>query len=245
MHNHPLEKKSNIRVLPIERAYNVRDMGGYAAAGNKTVKWRKVIRAGDLNLLTEADLMYFEQIPVKTYIDFRDSEEINAAPDKTPASLLHHFYLPVETGNIFDFQKVRPEQMLSLLVEGNQYFATHNQKQYREFFQILMKEENTPLLFHCSAGKDRTGFGAALFLSALGVSREVICEDYLLTNECLKDKYAVLIESIPLLAPILEARLEYIQAAFDVIDSEYGGMDSYLTRYLNVDLEKMRSIYLE
>jgi len=135
--------------------------------------------------------------------------------------------------------------MPSLLVEGNKYFITHNQKQYREFFQILMEEENTPLLFHCSAGKDRTGLGAALFLSALGVNREVIYQDYLLTNECLKDKYAVLIESVPLLAPILEARLEYIQAAFDIIDSEYGGTESYLTHYLDADLEKMRSIYLE
>jgi len=245
MFKHPSQTELNKRILPLEGAYNVRDMGGYTAAGNKTVKWRKVFRSGDLNHLTKADLAYFAQIPVKTYIDFRDSDEIHTAPDKIPSSLLHHFYLPVETGNIFNYQQIKPEQVSSLLIEGNKYFVMHNQQQYCEFFQILMKEENTPLLFHCSAGKDRTGLGAALFLSALGVSRELIYQDYLLTNECLKDKYDVLIKSVPLLAPVLEARLEYIQAAFDVIDSEYGDAESYLTHYLGADLETMRSIYLE
>ena len=245
MIHHLLHEKSNLRLLPIEGAHNVRDMGGYAAAGNKTVKWRKVFRSGDLNHLSEIDLMYFEQIPVKTYIDFRDSNEIDAAPDKIPTSLLHHFYLPVEAGNIIQYRQFAPEQTPNLLIEGNKYLVKYYQKQYREFFQILMNEENTPLLFHCSAGKDRAGFGAALFLSALGVSWELIYQDYLLTNECLKDKYAVLVESMPFLAPVLEARLEYIQAAFDVIDTEYGGAENYLTHYLEVDIEKMRNIYLE
>ena len=69
-------KPDSSRVLPVEGAYNVRDLGGYPAADNKTVKWRKVIRSGDLHLLTDKDLSYFDAIPLKSYIDFRDSEEI-------------------------------------------------------------------------------------------------------------------------------------------------------------------------
>ncbi len=245
MQNHSFQTQTETRVLPVEGAYNVRDLGGYFAAGGKTVKWKKVFRSGDLNQLTEDDLKFFAQIPIKTYIDFRDANEIQVAPDKTPASLLHHFFIAIETGNIIDFQKITPDLTPFLLIEGNKYFVTHNQKQYREFFQILMNKENVPLLFHCSAGKDRAGFGAALFLSALGVDRETIYEDYLLTNTCLQDKYASLIESIPFLAPLMEARREYLQAAFDIIDTEYGGIENYLIHHLNVDLEKIRNIYLE
>lgn len=233
------------RVLPIEGAYNVRDLGGYPAADNKTVKWRKVIRSGDLNLLTDKDIAYFNEIPLKTYIDFRDSAEIASAPDKTPPSLINQLFLPIETGNIINMETITPEFAETALVEGNKHFARDNQDVYKEFFRILMEQESTPLLFHCSAGKDRTGFGAALFLASLGVDREVIIEDYLLTNKLLKDKYADVIAQMPALKPLFEVRKEYILAAFEVIDTEYGGMESYLTNQLGVDLKRMRELYTE
>lgn len=233
------------RVLPIEGAYNVRDLGGYPAADNKTVKWRKVIRSGDLHLLTDNDLAYLNAIPLKTYIDFRDQEEVALAPDKTPASLINRVHLPIETGNIINMEKITPELAETALVDGNKYFVRESQAIYKEFFRLLMHEENTPLLFHCSAGKDRTGFGAALFLASLGVDRELILEDYLLTNECLKDKYADIVAQMPALKPLFEVRKEYILAAFEVIDNEYGGMENYLVNQLDVDLKRMRDLYTE
>lgn len=234
-----------IRVLPIEGAYNVRDLGGYPAADNKTVKWRKVIRSGDLNLLKDKDIAYFNEIPLKTFIDFRDSVEIVSAPDKTPPSLVNQIFLPIETGSIINMEKITPEFAETALIDGNKYFVRENQDVYKAFFHILMEEENTPLLFHCSAGKDRTGFGAALFLASLGVDREVIIEDYLLTNKLLKDKYADMVAQMPTLKPLFEVREAYIRAAFEVIDNEYGGMENYLTNQLGVDLARMRELYLE
>lgn len=233
------------RILPVEGAYNVRDLGGYPAADNKTVKWRKVIRSGDLHLLTDNDLAYFNEIPLKTYIDFRDPEEIKVAPDKAPASLVNQLFLPIETGDIISMQKITAESAETALVDGNKYFARENKETYKEFFRILMNEENAPLLFHCSAGKDRAGFGAALFLSSLGVDRAVVIDDYLLTNECLKDKYADIIAQMPDLKPLFEVRKEYILAAFEVIDNEYDGIDNYLTNQLGVDLKRMRELYTE
>lgn len=233
------------RILPIEGAYNVRDLGGYPAADNKFVKWRKVIRSGDLHLLTDNDLTYLNDIPIKTYIDFRDQEEVALAPDRAPASLTNRVHLPIETGNIISLEKITPELAESALVDGNKYFVRENQEIYKDFFRLLMHEENTPLLFHCSAGKDRTGFGAALFLASLGVDRELIIEDYLLTNECLKDKYTDIVAQMPTLKPLFEVRKEYIQAAFEVIDNEYGGMENYLTNQLDVDLKRMRDLYTE
>ncbi|MDD4515208.1 tyrosine-protein phosphatase [Massilibacteroides sp.] len=241
--NDPAEEPS--RILPIEGAYNVRDLGGYQAADNKTVKWKKVIRSGDLNLLTDKDLVCFEAIPLKSYVDFRHSEEIRSAPDKYPVSIINQFHLPVETGNILSFQKMTPEFAETALVDINKYFVRESQNTYKRFFEILMDGEKSPLLFHCSAGKDRTGFAAALFLASLGVDRETIINDYLLTNECLKDKYADLTARMPILKPLFEVRQEYILGAFDVIDNEYGGMEKYLTNQLGVDLNRMRELYTE
>jgi protein-tyrosine phosphatase len=232
-------------MLPIEGAYNVRDLGGYKAANDKYVKWRMVFRAGDFNKLTEKDLLYFSQIPIRSYIDFRDSSEINRAPDKAPSSLRKEFNLPIDAGNVLDFGKASPEQASTLLIDLNRRFVTDYQKEYKEFFKILMNKENIPTLFHCSAGKDRTGYAAALFLSSLGVERETIIQDYMLSKRCVDMKYADVVKEYPILEPVLTVKREYIEAAFDVIDKQYGGMENYLTKYLGVDLVKMRKMYTE
>lgn len=241
------EPDSNIpsRLLPLEGAYNVRDLGGYPAADKKTVKWRKVIRSGDLNLLTNKSLSYLDAIPLRVFVDFRGADEIETAPDKTPRSLEKQLFLPIETASVTGFGRVTPDLAETILVEANKHFVRNSQDTYKAFFRLLMDEENTPLLFHCSAGKDRTGFAAAMFLASLGVDRDTIVADYLLTNECLKDKYASIVLRMPVLKPLFEVREEYIRAVFEVIDNEYGGTECYLINQLQVDLKKMRTIYTE
>jgi protein-tyrosine phosphatase len=108
-----------------------------------------------------------------------------------------------------------------------------------------MNENNTPLLFHCSAGKDRTGFASALFLASLGVDKETIIQDYLLSKKQVEEKYAGFVAENPVLEPLMTVKREYIEAALDLIDKEYGGMENYLTHYLQVDTLKMRKIYTE
>ncbi len=233
------------RTLPIQGAYNVRDLGGYKTDAGKTVKWGKVIRSGDLDKLTDADLAYFEQIQIRTYIDFRDSAEISSAPDKIPSSLLYSYNLSVSAGSMIDLFNFSSDNTGKIMEEVNKFFVTEAQTSFKDFFHILMNEENAPLLFHCSAGKDRTGYAAAMFLSALGVERQTIVQDYLLSAECLKDKYAPIIHIYPQLEPLMTVKKEYIEAAFDTIDTEYGGVETYLTNNLEVDLEKMKTIYTE
>ncbi len=119
----------------------------------------------------------------------------------------------------------------------------HCQPQYTEFFKILQGGNNAPLLSHCSAGKDRAGFAAALFLSSLGVDRETVIGDYMLSAQYLKGKYDKEIQAHPELEPLLTVKREYIEAALNTIDKEYGGMENYLTNNLGVDLGKMRELY--
>lgn len=239
-----MEQRNN-RILPMLGAYNVRDLGGYTSGNNKTIRWNTLFRSGDLNNLTEEDLDFLSAIPIQTTIDFREEAEISVSPDQVIPSVKNQYFFPIKTGSIIEFQKITPELAPTILIDANRSFVINNQDVYSRFFEILMQEENLPILFHCSAGKDRAGFAAVLFLSSLGVDRTVILQDYLLTNDCLRDKYAAIIEAIPMVAPLMEARKEYIQAAFDEIDNNYGGIENYLTQYLKVDLEKMRSIYCE
>jgi protein-tyrosine phosphatase len=233
-------------LLPITGADNVRDMGGYRAADGKLVRWDQVIRAGELNKLESEDVAFFEALGIKTIVDFRDDGEKAEAPDAAIGTVVHTYYFPIEVGSLLDVRtlaRASAEQNAGILVEGNKFFATGTQDQYRAFFGLLQDEANLPLLFHCTAGKDRAGFAAALFLSSLGVDRETIIADYLLSGDYVKAKYAAYVSRMPGLAPIFETRREYITAAFETIDSQYGGIEKYLTNNLGVDLNKMKRIY--
>lgn len=148
-------------------------------------------------------------------------------------------------GNVFDISKIDLETGPSMMEDLNRAMVNEAKPQYTEFFKIMSDADNLPVVFHCTAGKDRTGFGAALFLASLGVDRETIYRDYLLSVKHVERKYRHVMESEPRMAPLLTVRRSYLKAAFDEIDKRYGGVDRYLTEQLGVDLERMRAIYTE
>ncbi|MDR2636190.1 MAG: tyrosine-protein phosphatase [Campylobacteraceae bacterium] len=231
------------RLLPMQGAYNVRDVGGYKTDDGRTVKWGKVFRSGSLNQLTNADKTYLENIGIRTVVDFRESSEKILSPDEHLNSVTKRLEYPVNAGNIMQVVQTAEENMQSM-VEVNRLFVTDFQDEYRRFFETLMSEEK-PLLFHCSAGKDRAGFAAAMFLSALGVDKETVIQDYLLSSIYVEEKYALYVRMFPHMAPVMTVYEEYIEAAFDTIDTKYGGVENYLRNELGVDLELMKSIYVE
>lgn len=108
----------------------------------------------------------------------------------------------------------------------------------------MHNKENTPLVFHCTAGKDRTGFGAYLFLSALGVDEELIIKDYLASNYYLQGKYGGYIRQYPVLSPLFEVREDYLGTAINQIKDTYGTVEVYLDKVLNVDRKKLKELYL-
>ena len=237
--------KENVRILPMEGAYNVRDLGGYAAADNKTVKWNNVFRSGDLNLLTNKDLSYFKELDLRTIIDFRSNEEIEKAPDKTPGSLKNSYLIPIEVGNVYDIQSITKDTAEVFMIEMNKLLVDKFQDEFREFFRIVQDTVSAPLLFHCSAGKDRTGLAAALFLASLGVDKQTIIEDYMLSAELVKEKYQPFVDQNPALEALLTVKPEYLTAAFDEIENKYGGLELFLTECLRVDIPLMRRMYTE
>lgn len=234
------------RLLPMEGAYNVRDMGGYKTSEGRLVKWGMVFRSGDLNKLTDNDLSYLANVGIKSIVDFRDEDEKEAAPDKLPSTHLQTYEFPISAGNVIDMSKITSEEEAAqALIDGNVFFVEECQEQYSNFFAELMREENPPLLFHCSAGKDRVGLASALFLASLGVDKETIIEDYLLSAEYVREKYKDLVEAMPILGPVFTVKKEYIEAAFQTIDAKYGGIEKFLSENLKVDLSLMKSMYTE
>ncbi|MDR2037455.1 MAG: tyrosine-protein phosphatase [Bacteroidales bacterium] len=239
------------RHLPMTGGYNFRDLGGYKTKDGRFVKWGKIFRSDDLFHLTDDDLRYLSSIPVVSVVDFRSEAEIAQAPDKLPASSKGYAY-SINPGNLStsavapDLSSLDAASMQEIMKNINVSLVTDpvSIDHYKNFFALLQSEKDIPLLFHCSAGKDRTGMGAALVFFALGVDETTIFEDYLASNTYLGDKYAKFKEENPEMGALYEVRREYLQAGIDRIRQDHGTVETYLEKILNVDLEKFRKMYL-
>jgi protein-tyrosine phosphatase len=235
------------RLLQLEGVHNLRDLGGYPAQKGRRLRWGQLYRAGDLHGLTERDQAFLEKRHIKTIVDFRGSQEKKRAPNRGFATLVQTFEIPIDAGNILDLCTVETGVSgEALMQELYGRLVEIARPQYREFFRILSNPGHIPLLFHCSAGKDRTGLAAAFILSALGVDREWIYRDYLLSAEYLKDLIQQWLASAnPHLEPVLSVRREYLEAAFVKIDVAFGGINRYLQEDLAVDMAALQEWYTE
>jgi protein-tyrosine phosphatase len=237
----------------MQGGFNFRDLGGMQTKNGKRVKWGKLFRGDELYMLTEKDLKYLSSIPLISIVDFRSSEEIKAAPDKNPTSVKRNYPLSISPGNLSAFgnslgiNTVTSSKVDTMMMELNKLLVSDSAsiRQYKIFFTLLQDESHIPLLYHCTAGKDRTGMATALILFALGVEEETILNDYLLSNTYLEPKYALMKANYPAMAPALEAKKEFILAGLQKIEDEHGSIESYLQKVLDVDVHKMRELYLD
>lgn len=231
------------RMVTLEGVTNYRDVGGYPAHGGKTVRWDRLYRSGDLFALSDNDLAKLAASGLKTIVDFRSAFEAKADPDRVPASVTRVCPLSIDPGDVFAMEDAMDGDGAHLMERLNVVLVNEAKEQYAEFFRLLMNGGNMPLLFHCSAGKDRTGLAAALFLAALGVAREFIYADYLLSAGYAEEKYRHILTHHPELLPVITVKQEYLAAAFAEIDAKYGGLGNYLTGELGVDIDLLRDLY--
>jgi protein-tyrosine phosphatase len=236
---------SHQRAGIMEEAPNFRELGGYKSADGKQTVYGKVFRSQALSQLSDRDIEKMREIGIKTIIDFRDDNEVENAPSRLPEGV-KVVRLPVVVGNnASDSMRQAMQTILSdsvqcirFMEESNRRFATDFAAQYKAFFDVLLKEENYPVVFHCTAGKDRTGFAAALLLSALDVDWNTVMEDYLLTNQYLKPQSPapqMPEQTLPVMRLILwSVQPSYLNAAKDEILQRYGDMDNYLQEELQM-----------
>lgn len=236
------------RHLPMTGGYNFRDLGGFRTTDGRYVKWGKIIRSDDLFHLTEVDLHYLSSLPLISIVDFRAEAEIDQAPDKLPETVTGHYPYCISPGNLNSAKDISQalHQSAHIMADINVMLVTDslNIKRYTDYFALLQNETNIPLLFHCSAGKDRTGMAAALTLFALGVDEEAIMADYLSSNTYLGEKYSGYITKYPELKPLFEVNPEYLQAGLQCIKNKYGTVEDFLKEELKVNIEELRKMYL-
>jgi protein-tyrosine phosphatase len=250
---------SHQRAGLMEGASNFRELGGYSSGNGKQTVWGKVFRAQALDRLSDRDVEKIREMGIKTVIDFRGDDEVEKAPSRLPEGV-RVVRLPIAVGNnTSDSVRQMMQSLLSDSLQGirfmeeiNRRFATEFAGQYKAFFDILLREENYPVVFHCTAGKDRTGFAAAMLLSALDVDWDTVMEDYLLTNNYLEPQSLApqMPEqaALPAQQMIWGVRPSYLNAARDEIIQHYGSIDNYLQKTLHAgeaEKDKLKRYLLE
>ena len=246
------------RRVPLEGASNFRDLGGYATRGGQTVRWRTVFRSGALDRLTDMDLASLEALGLRTVCDLRHDDEVKANPSRLPqANPPTTFNLPIRTaanGLLRALVERRDpdtaQDVHDTLTESYRCYVRDHTDVYGDLMHRLADADNLPLVFHCSAGKDRTGFGAALLLMTLGVPEETIFEDYRLTNTYWTEGRQRLPGTLPdtLRDAVIAANDAYLRAAIDTLHEVHQSLDVYLTRGLRMDAEtvaRLRDLLLE
>ena len=241
------------RHISLKGASNFRDIGGYAGYGGRTVKWRKIFRSDHLAALEAADLSKLQNLGVRRAFDFRGVQESQAQAYAWPSIERHSLSIEPTVVQRLQAQHLTGQPLtaadaLDAMQTTYRDFVRSDSDRFAQLFEHLL-EKSEPLLFHCTAGKDRTGLAAALVLSALGVAETDIWQDYLLTNQLYKrNSTGATTLSPDVLKIVWEVQESFLKASLDVIQQDYGGMHSYLTQQLKLSpaaLQKLRADYLD
>ena len=240
------------RSLSLAGASNFRDLGGYSTHDGRTVRWRRLFRADHLAALTPADLAVLSELGVDRSLDFRGELERESTAYRIPG--IRNHALAIEPTVVQSIRALleaghdlKAADAVRLMQNTYLGFVHDNAHRFAGFFEHVL-DEGGPLVFHCTAGKDRTGFAAALLLTALGVPRPVIMQDYLLTNAYYK-RPAVSSTEAPMevLQVLWRVQEEFLDVALDALDADYGGVDGYLAKLGVHEAQRARlaTLYLE
>lgn len=255
--------------LGLVNAANARDVGGHVAGDGRRVRRGLLFRADALHRLTDADVAAVGALRLASLIDFRHPHEIeligtDRLPDPPPQRVVslplfdpeHDVFTTVSAvlnggGEGASLSQLRDGGSVTAMHELYRWFveAPVARQVFGAALRLIADEDALPLLFHCTAGKDRTGWLATLVLSALGVERAVATEDYLLTNELNAAGTAHVLDTIgdrvddpAVLMPLLQARREYLDAAFDAAERRFGSVEGYLTGGLGLEPETLHRL---
>ena len=233
--------------IDLDGASNVRDLGGYVGQGGRRIRTGLVFRSAALATLTPGDQETLRALGLRTLCDFRGVAERERAPTILQGPSI--VSLPIEPSvgaglrDILATQAATGEALHAVLERAYVAYALASGPQYRALFARLLAGE-TPLLFHCSAGKDRTGFGAALVLTALGVAWPDVVADFEATNRLWR-RDTVTADDLPLAIreSLLRAEPTLLTAAFAAAERQHGTMDHYFERTLGLDQPARQQLY--
>lgn len=250
--------------IPIPTVANLRDLGGWPTRDGAVTRHGVLFRSGALDRLVGADVETFARFRISQIFDLRTRAEREADPDVVPAGTTYRILdilqdstrpAPARLLDTFDDPAAVTEALgdgraTQLLRERYRELVTlpSARECYRQFLTEVSSVGSLPVVFHCTTGADRTGWGAALLLLIAGVSEEDVMTEYLLTNEQLPAptdviaRFAAAGGDPALLDPILTVRPEYLQASIAAARNTYGSFELYLVHGLGVDGETVSSL---
>jgi protein-tyrosine phosphatase len=230
-------EKHYSRIIPFEKILNFRDLGGYKARNGRSIAWRRIFRSGEMHLATKNDINRLtKELKIKTIIDLRGANRVNytgSGPLKNATT--QHFHIPLTL--VTDVERKDLQPIFNNMGEVLLYRIS-----YRDYGQNIIKtleiitdRRNHPLVFHCNAGKDRSGTVSAILLSALGVSDKDIIEDYVLSALDIKE-FVERWDNDPATTDIHKNLPHYHQEAtpesmtlfLNKFKKEYGSAENYL-----------------
>lgn len=263
--------------IHLANVINARELGGYEING-KRIRYGRLIRGGSLANASENDLRRLkERYRVTNIFDFRTEGEVKAAPDKDVEGASNMWLPAIDPNTEKMTDRCLPKEAYSRLEDfvveqghdplvqsiahrlySDMVRNEYTQLQYAAFLQTIVENEKGSFYWHCSQGKDRTGLGAAFLLAALGADRELILDDFAISNEFYSDlvkklsSKAVALgggeKELAVIRTFIGVNVDYFSECLDIIENEYGGMDSYLRNQLiltDEDIAKLRRNLLE
>jgi protein-tyrosine phosphatase len=238
------------RHVALQGVYNARDLGGYLTVDHRRVRWGRVYRSAALGQATEDDVAELTARGVRLICDFRSGPERVSAPNTWAAVAgIESWGLPAlesigDSRQLLEVSMISEAETRALMTRTYRQIPFDQARSYAHVFARLVQDK-TPLLFHCAAGKDRSGVAAALLLDVLGVSREAILEDYLLSNRVRSRIEAAFVadprherairDSSRSWAPLMDADARYLAAMFDAVESQRGSVAEYFLTDLGID----------
>ncbi len=225
------------RRIPFEGVTNFRDLGGYRTRSGRRVRWGRVFRSDALHGMTEGDLASYRALGLRAVYDLRGEVEVAEQPNPMPSRSLPILTRPAGDGTSIAFDgstRDDGERVLADIYIGS---LDHSAVRIGELFSALAGPDGLPAVFHCHAGKDRTGLVAALLLEALGVEREPILDDYELTARyrlrAQQDQTFERLINLGLApeaaAGVLTTPRWAMATALEYLDREYQTIERYLT----------------
>ena len=235
-------------MLKINSVANFRDV----AIGSK-MKTNLLFRCAKLSTLNQEDIINLEKLNPYAIIDFRDPKEINKAPDNLSEILLNKYIsLPISASTLgrmviqkkIDGDNVRTYE--KVMEESYKLYINNHKHVWKEFIKILLNSDNNPVIFHCSAGKDRTGIASFIIQRILNSSMELIYKNYLLSNKLLTTKAATAEQTTTsssdnlqvtktMLSTLGKVKKTYLFSAINEIESKYQTLESYIMKELHFD----------
>jgi len=230
------------RLIPFDAVHNFRDLGGYATDDGRTIGWGLLFRADGLYRLTDSDLDVVDALGVRTVVDLRSGPEFDQHgrfPLERYPVAFHHLPILDATWQKSEIPEVDDTEdgAVEFLTWAYSDMLAQGADRFANAFQVLAIPGATPAVFHCAAGKDRTGILAALILGGLGVDHETIIADYTLTEAAMVRMHAWVMENHPEMADrmgetpsfMLAAKPQAMRNILDTMTQEYGSVRGYLS----------------